>query len=129
MKKQESDLRIFGLIWSAIFLAIAIYPLLSGHSIILWPLYTCSSFLLTAIIYPKIYKIIYFYQGWIAFGNIMGKINSKVIIFILFYFLFFPIGILLKIFRKDLLGKKLDPKAKSYFIDRQAQPQDMENQF
>ena len=129
MKKEVSDLRIFGLIWSAIFLLIATYPLLKGQNIILWSLCTGLAFLLSAIVYPKIYKIIYFYQGWIAFGDIIGKINSKVIIFALFYFIFFPIGVILKIFRKDLLGKKLDSKAKSYFIERGDQPKDMENQF
>ena len=127
--QKKSDLKIFGLIWSFIFGAIAIYPLFSGGEIVYWSLYVSAVFLSSAIVYPQIYKIVYFYQSWIALGDVMGKVNSKIIIFVLFYLLFFPIGMILKIFRKDLLGKKLDPKAKSYFIDRREQPKEMENQF
>lgn len=59
----------------------------------------------------------------------MGKINSKIIIFILFYFIFLPIGLVFKILKKDLLKKKLDKSSNSYFIDRVTQPGDMKNQF
>jgi hypothetical protein len=40
-----------------------------------------------------------------------------------------PIGIILKILRKDLLRKKIDKLSTSYFIDRELQPQNMKNQF
>ncbi len=129
MSKQESDLRIFGFIWAAIFGAIAFYPLLKGDEIVYWSLYVMAVFVVSAITFPAIYKITYFYQTWVRFGDIVGKLNSKVIIFVLFYFIFLPIGILLKIFRKDLLSKRINKKATSYFIDRKEQPQNMENQF
>ena len=126
---DNKSLKTFGLIWAFIFLVIATYPILKEQPLRLWSLYTSFGFLATSFIYPKLYKISYFYQAWIKFGDCIGKINSKIIIFILFYFLFLPIGILLKIFRKDLLGKKINKSATSYFIDREKQPKDMENQF
>ena len=129
MQKEKSDLRIFGLIWVMIFSGIALYPLINEEEVIYWSLYVAAFFAVSAITYPEIYKIIRFYQVWIKFGDLAGKFNSKIIIFALFYFLFLPISVLLKIFRKDLLGKKINSKAKSYFIDRQQQPKDMENQF
>ena len=127
--QDTKSLRTFGYIWSAIFLIIALFPLKNGGDIKQWPLAVFFAFIIISTIYPKLYKITYFYQSWIKFGDFIGKINSKIIIFILFYFLFLPIGILLKIFRKDLLGKKINKSAKSYFIDRKDQPTDMENQF
>ena len=126
---DHKSLRTFGLIWAFIFLVIATYPLLKENNIRYWSLYTSLGFIGISLVYPRFYKIIYFYQSWIKFGDCVGKINSKIIIFILFYFLFLPIGILLKIFRKDLLGKKTDSAATSYFIDREKQPAEMENQF
>jgi hypothetical protein len=126
---NKKALRTFGLIWSFIFLVITIYPLVSSDDIRYWSLYICLGFLTISLIYPAFYAKIYFYQSWIKFGNFVGKINSKIIIFILFYFLFLPIGILLKVFRKDLLSKRIDSSATSYFIDREKQPEGMENQF
>ena len=123
------QLRSFGFIWAFIFALIAFYPIIDGRKIKFWALYGSILFILISLTYPKLYEKTYFYQGWLKFGEFMGKINSKIIIFILFFLVFFPMGILLKIFRKDLLAKKLDKSAKSYFIDRQKQPEGMENQF
>ena len=127
--KNTKNIRIFGYIWSGIFLLIALFPLKSGGIIKEWALVISSIFFVTSLIYPKLYQITYIYQIWIKFGDIIGKINSKIIILILFYFVFLPIRTLLKLFRKDLLGKKLDKDAKSYFIQRKDQPSNMKNQF
>jgi len=122
-------LRTFGLIWSFIFFVIAVYPIIKGGSLRDWAFCVSLGFLGVSLIYPRLYKISYFYQSWIKFGDFIGKINSKIIILVLFYLVFLPIGILLKICRKDLLGKKINQSAKSYFIDREKQPEAMENQF
>lgn len=127
MNKQ--DLAKFGLIWSSIFLIIAVHPLLKGADLRTWALVVSITFLAISLFYPQLYQTTSFYQNWIKFGGIIGKINSKIIIFVLFYFIFLPIGILLKLFKKDLLGKKINQSATSYFIDRQDQPNNMENQF
>lgn len=126
---SNKELKNFGLIWAGIFLIIAFLPLLKGHEVKIWAPYTSLAFIAISLIYPKIYQQIYFYQGWIKFGNFIGKINSKIIITVLFYVIFLPIGIILKILRKDLLHKKIDKSSTSYFIDRKIQPQNMKNQF
>lgn len=126
---DNKSLRTFGLIWSFIFLVIALFPLLNDEQIKKWSLVVSLSFLSISIFIPRLYYQIHFYQNWIKFGNFIGKINSKIIILILFYFIFLPIGLILKIFRKDLLHKKLDKNAKSYFIDRKEPFGNMENQF
>lgn len=126
---NNKSLRTFGLTWAVIFFIIATYPLLNNDPLRYWSLFVFSGFLAISLIYPKFYKISYFYQTWIKFGDFIGNINSKIIIFMLFYFLFLPIGIVLKIFRKDLLSKKINSSANSYFIDRKKQPEGMENQF
>ncbi len=128
----EKELKNFGLIWSTIFLIIASMPLLKGLEIRFWALYVSIIFVATAFFYPKIYHKIRFYQTWIRFGNFIGKINSKIIISILFYGLFVPTGLVLKILRKDLLLKKLDKSLTSYFIDcedQNSQNSDMRDQF
>ncbi len=126
---MKKDLRNFGLIWSGIFLTIALFPLLHHQSLKPWALYLSVFFAITALLYPQIFSQTKFYQTWIKFGDFMGKINSKIIIFILFYFIFLPIGLVFKILKKDLLKKKLDKSSNSYFIDRVTQPGDMKNQF
>lgn len=121
---EKKSLRAFGLIWAFI---LGIIGYFYDNNTILFALSFC--FVISSILFPEIYVKIRIYQGWIKIGNFIGHINSKIIIFILFFFLFTPIGILLKIFKKDLLKKKLDKNKKSYFEKRVTQPGTMINQF
>ncbi len=49
--------------------------------------------------------------------------------FILYFGIFTPVSLVLKILGKDLLKKKMDKQGSSYWIDRETQPQSMKNQF
>ena len=124
----DKDLRIFGLIWALILSIFASFVV--ENQKILTVLYSLIFFFLASCaICPKLYLKIKIYQGWIKIGNFIGRINSFLIIVILFYLLFTPIGLILRLFGNDLLAKKLDSQAKSYFVDRKTQPCGMENQF
>lgn len=129
LQPSKKELKNFGLIWAAIFFVIAILPLFSGKDFKLWALITSFLFSSISFSFPEIYEKTRFYQSWIKFGEIVGKINSKIIIAFLFYFIFTPIGLLLKLFKKDLLSKKMDKSSESYFVDRSSQESDMKNQF
>lgn len=136
-KPEKKDLILFELIWVLIFSAIALYPLVKLDSIPSfvqvfehlrhWALYTAAFFLMTAIIYPRLLG--WFYRVWVAFGELVGAIISRIILFLLFYLLFTPVALVLRVLGKDLLHKKLDKKAPSYWIDRETQPGTLKNQF
>jgi hypothetical protein len=121
---NKKTLKTFGYIWSIIFF---IWGYSNQMNFLL--LTISLLFFLSASFCQDIYTKIYLFQIWIKFGNVMGKINSKIIIFILFFFIFMPIGIFLRLINKDLLSKKLDRKAKSYFVQRKEQAGSMINQF
>lgn len=135
---RKKDLVAFGLIWAAIFLGISIYPFLKERNFDIASLLESSqrtqiclglsvTFLLVSIIFPRILSP--FYKVWIKIGNIIGGVISKVILIILFYLLFTPIALCLRLLRKDLLNKRLDKSAESYWIKREEQPQSLKNQF
>ncbi len=124
-KITNRDLKIFGIIWGIIFSAIGYH---SSAFIEIFA-FLAIVFFLTALFYPRIYLQTKIYQNWVKFGNVLGKVNGFLISFILFYGVFVPTGVILKVLRKDLLNKKLDKAANSYFIDRKEQPGDMKNQF
>jgi len=140
MKKEptQKDLTGFGLIWAGIFIVIGIYPLINERSLDFAELIlnneskvaaltTSVLFLLISIIYPK--ALGFFYTIWIKIGEIIGGIVSKIILVFLFYFIFTPIAILMRLLGKNLLNKKLNKNAGSYWIDRKDQPHSLKNQF
>ena len=126
---MKKELRNFGLIWSLIFFVIAFFPLFSGNGIRIWSAYVSGVFTTVSLLAPDIFEKIRFYQTWIKFGNFVGNINSKIIIFILFYVIFLPIGLILKLLGKDLLRKKIVKSCDTYFVDRNPQVNNMKNQF
>lgn len=70
-------------------------------------------FFLTGIFLPK--SLTFIYNPWMIFASYLAWINTHIILFILYSILFIPIGIIIKIFKIDLLGK--NRKEKSYWTD------------
>ncbi len=128
MKAQSNikDIRVFGLIWSAIFVAISTYPLFLDKALKLVPLIFALLFLIPSIFFPKVLTIPF--KLWMKFGEIMNKIISKIVLFIIFYFLITPIGFITRLFGSDFLDKKINNK-KTFWKDRENQPDSMKYQY
>lgn len=68
---------------------------------------------------PIALKPIYIPMMYIA--HAIGWFNTRVLLGLIFFLIFSPIGIFLRIIRKDLLNRKFDNTCKSYWtkIDKQ----------
>ncbi len=126
-KVTKKDLITFNLIWMAVFLAVCLLPLIKGGEARLWAAIVAVSFLLVALLFPTGTKG--FYTLWIKFGDVAGYINSRIILGILFYLLITPVGVVMRMLGKDLLNKKIDKSAATYWESREVQPTSMKNQF
>jgi hypothetical protein len=62
---------------------------------------------------PPIGRLLYIV--WMAFGLTLGLVTSPAIMFALFVVLIAPVGIFFKITGRDLMRRKLDEKADSYW--------------
>lgn len=89
--------------------------------------YLLSLFFVYGVFFPK--KSVFFYSMWMKVSEFIGSVISKIIMFILYFGLFTIVSIVLKIFGKDLLRKKMDKNQSTYWINREMQPQSMKNQF
>ena len=65
---------------------------------------------------------------WFKFGIFLGKIISPVIMGIIFFLVVTPIGLIMRLLRKDVLNLKYN-KNKSYWIEKTDQKSKMKNQF
>jgi len=61
--------------------------------------------------------------------NTFDCLASKIMMSLLYFAIFTPIASVLRLAGKDLLHKKMDRSAKSYWIEREKQPESMKNQF
>jgi hypothetical protein len=69
-----------------------------------------------------------FNYAWINFGLFLSKFFSPIIMGIIFFLVITPIGLFMKIFKKDLLNLKFN-KTNSYWIHRKKQKTQMKDQF
>jgi hypothetical protein len=82
-------------------------------------------FLIITIIKPNLFTFLN--KLWIKFGILLGKIISPIVMGLVFFFVVTPIGIFVKIIKKDVMGLKRGQS--SYWITREDKIQSMKKQF
>jgi len=116
MDKIKSDkyvLKKFGVSSGIAFLLITllISKRSSGN---IWPTFLLSFiFYVSALIKPSLLRPVY--AVFMKVGFIITWIASRVVLFVIFYFLFTPMGLIIKLLRIDLLDNKIDKHKESYW--------------
>ena len=103
---SKKILRDFGITFAVIFpLFIGfIIPKITGNYFKEWTLLIGFTFLILAIFKPML--LLKPYKIWIALGNILGFINSHIILGLVFLIIFQPIAFLMKLTGYDPLRTK-----------------------
>jgi hypothetical protein len=122
---KNKDNITFGVLFFILFLIIGIYPLKLGGVIRIWSVVLSLLFLIITIIRPNLFTFLN--RLWIQFGILLGKIISPVVMGLVFFFVVTPIGILVRILKKDVMGLKRGTS--SYWINREDKVQSMKKQF
>ncbi len=121
-----SSNRSFGIVFFIVFLLIALYPLLKGNDLRIWSLIISFIFLALGLINSKILTPLN--RLWFKFGLLLGKIISPLVMGIIFFVVVTPIGIIMRLLKKDLLNLKYNKK-ESYWIEKSGPKSKMKNQF
>ena len=116
----------FGIVFFIVFLLIAAYPLLDQGSIRVWALLISLFFLTFGLLNSKVLTPLN--KMWFRFGIFLGKIVSPLIMGIIFFLVVTPIGLIMKLLKKDLLNLRFN-KNKSYWIEKKEPKSNMKNQF
>ncbi len=96
-------------------------PFITGHNFRIWTIFVGLPFLVITYLNPKFLKNPY--KAWMAIGELLGWINSKIILGSIFIFILFPISIIMKSSGYDPLKMKFHKKSsyrenkKNYTID------------
>jgi len=119
--------RSFGIVFFIVFLLIAIYPLINQGEVRIWSLIISFLFLFLGLLNSKILTPLN--KLWFRFGLFLGKIVSPIIMAVIFFLVVTPIGLLMRLFGKDVLNLKLNKKKSSYWIEKVGPKSKMKNQF
>ena len=124
---EQSSPKSFGVVFSIVFLIIALYPLSNSKDIHLWAIIISAIFLLLAFVVPQ--ALVLPNKLWFKFGILLGSIMAPVIMALVYFITVLPTGLIMRFLGKDLLKLKLDKNAKSYWIKRIEPIGSMKNQF
>ena len=94
-----------------------------------WAVGIAVGLLLPAVLFPTVLTPIY--RVWMTIGDTLGWINTRIILSLVFYALFTPLGVIRRVLlKKDSLHLAFEPEAETYRIVRQPRPHaHIERQF
>ena len=102
----KKTLREFGFLISFMFPFLIgwILPLIGGHAFRTWTLWLGIISLILAISKPRL--LMYPYRAWMKLGHILGWVNSRIILGLVFLIVLQPIALIMRIFGHDPLRTK-----------------------
>tara|TARA_Y100000591_G_C21588226_1_gene571787 strand:- start:95 stop:493 length:399 start_codon:yes stop_codon:yes gene_type:complete len=132
MNKKSENIKIssnrsFGIVFFIVFLLISLYPLINNENLRIWSLLLSLIFLILGLLNSRVLTPINLI--WIKFGILLGRFIAPFVMGAIFFFVVTPIGVLMRILKKDLLNLKIDKKKNSYWINRTGPKSKMKNQF
>ncbi|MGB1309724.1 MAG: SxtJ family membrane protein [Leucothrix sp.] len=125
MNKEQIDnkpsytakaLRDFGLIMAGMLILMfgLILPWLFSYSLPYWPFIAAAVFALVAVLNPILLGPVN--RVWLKISDVLGWINTRLVMGIMFFLLIAPIGLLMRLFGKDTLDNQLSEQQTSYRI-------------
>ena len=123
-RPDKQELRKFGLEFSGMFILIfgLLLPWIWDKSSPEWPWIVAAVFVATALLAPVALGPVY--RLWMKIGHVLGWVNTRIILGIMFFFMFAPVALVLRLLRKDMLRRRLDASATSYRIASEHLPRD-----
>jgi len=127
IEHERGTERNFGIVFATVFAIVGGYLYWKSGTVTWWPFVVAAAFAITAIAFPRVLhwpNIL-----WFKFGLLLGRVIGPLVMAVVYLLVMVPLGLLVRLFGKDLLRLKLDAETESYWIKRELPPQPMKNQF
>ena len=127
---QPKGLRKYGLVTgTGIALIFGLFfPIIFDIDWPVWPHLLGGLFMLAAAVYPPILAPVY--RVWMGIALVMGHINTKILLTIVYLFVLTPIGLMRRAFGADAMGKSFQQHQSSYRkAAEKREPNHMERPF
>ncbi len=121
---SNTEMRKFGFTMGAIIVILfgLLLPWLFDHDYPLWPWVAAGVFWLAAAAAPAILAPVH--SAWLRIGHALGWINTRIILGLMFYTVFFLVAVLMKLLGKDPMSRKIDKTLLSYRVPSETRARD-----
>ena len=110
------ELRDFGLIMAGMLTLMFgfVLPWLFGYSTPYWPFIAAFGFAVVALLKPLLLGPVN--RVWLKISDVLGWVNTRLVMGVIFFLLIVPIGLIMRLFTKDPLNNQWSDTLKSYRI-------------
>jgi len=122
IKSDKSDLRKFGLMIGSVLLLLSAFLFWKAKSSAVYFGIIGGTLMVAGLILPGVLKPVF--RAWMAFAVVMGFVMTRVILTVLYFGMFTPIALVLRLLGKDLLEEQWDKNAGTYWLKRKPEPYD-----
>jgi hypothetical protein len=122
--------RSFGLLLSAVFALLGLYPLIGGGSLRLGALVGAVIILAIALSAPGLLSPLA--RLWLRLGDVLHRLVSPVVLGFIYFGVICPFGLAMRMARRDALKLSFDKTAATYWVARDPagpEPESIRNQF
>jgi hypothetical protein len=133
MEKLNTDrksLRKFGITMATVFIVLTLF-ILVRHKLNPWPSAIIAVvFLGLGFCAPPFLRPVYIF--WMRLAHALGYVNTRLILFILYYLILTPVGLAMRLFSGDPLDREFSKGAPTYWRQVEKKlfnPADYERQF
>lgn len=126
----NKDLRSFGLILGSgiVILFGLFFPWLADRPFPLWPWIFLAISGGIGLTIPVVLKPLY--ALWMRLGHVLGWINTRIILGIVFFVFLFPLGFVMRLFGWDAMARKIDASTTSYRVEsKRAKSEQLEKPY
>ena len=117
----RKELRQFGLLVGAVFTVMGLWPLVfRGEPLRLWAIGIGGLLIACGGILPQLLAPIH--KGWMWVGHILGWINTRILLGIVFYALVTPMGLVFRLMGKDTMRQAFAESSTTYRVVRSPRP-------
>lgn len=115
-KLSKKELRRFGFTTGLIVAVLfgLVLPWLFANDFPRWPWGISLILFLWALVSPLTLKVLYL--SWMKVGLVLGWINTRIILTILFCVVFVPVRFMLKMLRKDPMSRAFQKESRGYRV-------------
>ncbi|MBI5136243.1 MAG: sxtJ [Nitrospirae bacterium] len=123
---DRAGLRRFGLTTGAIVCGLfgLLLPLLAHKALVwvAWPWALAGVLGLWALAAPATLRPVY--RGWMRVGAVLGFVNTRIILAVMFYLVLVPVGLVMRRVARDPMARRFDEGANSYRVRHDAPPKE-----
>jgi hypothetical protein len=116
-RPSENELRSFGVLVGSVFGVIGVWPLLFwGGDVRVWGIALGGALILLGGLSPRVLAPVH--KVWMQIGYILGWINTRVLLGLVFYGLITPMGLVFRLMGKDVMRQTMTQDSSTYRVLR-----------